>query len=62
MKILSTKIINYWNDLEDEIIILSGSYGRIKNYNIDIGFYIGVTMLNIYFGLNILTNKSAYKI
>ncbi len=60
MKILNTKIINYWKDLEDEIIVLSGSYGKIYNYNVEIGFYVGLTVLNVYFGLNIL-NKKEFK-
>jgi len=42
---------SYWQDMDDEFTALSFSYGRIKNYNIDKGFYLGVTILCFYFGI-----------
>ena len=42
---------SYWNDMDDEFTVLSLSYGRIKNYNIDKGFYAGITILCFYIGI-----------
>lgn len=54
---IKPQIYSFWAHMDDEFTVLSLTYGRILNYNIDKGFYVGVTMLNFYIGLNIRTSK-----